>query len=257
MRNRNAWLEVWTDPIMAMVNQKRNDVQNAIYHREMEMCALYGIEKGFVKWQDLYKIATRDVLIPNEKSSKEEKEEFNRMIAIAVIYHDVLLPPAAGASKGFRPVIRHNQTISEAKLDGKFSVNTGAEAMTVLIVENNQKRWLMAFQKEESDCGRNKDWAFPKSKKDPKTAQMAPKYSNSNLGATKYGGYTNEGRKRYNYLKHQCELGRLKPQTPVLEKMILDKVREKHGLEGPPNPEAHLVKKRKKSNLYDDLEECC
>ena len=221
----------------------------------MGWCQSNGLD-AFVTSKDLLKIVTRDIKIPAEDADEDTKEEFHRLIKIFAFYWDSLLPPAAHASKWWKPMIRHNQVISKATFDGVECVPAAAEAFTFLVCENMEDRWYKGFQ--QSDIGRAKGWQFPKKKEDLRTEELKAKYTASDKGAVKYGGYNSAGRRRYNQVKKLIEDARRdQPRVEELEALVLQKVHANNDLgNGEPDPEACNGRKRKKTDLYDDMVDC-
>ena len=255
------WVDHWKVPICHIMNGHRNFVVNQEYNRIAEICAAQNGGKGDPEYisvikEYVYKIVTRAIKPPASPASQEAIQKYREELNFFMMYWDKLLPPCAGGSTWWRESIRFNQCISTAKAQGVECVPASSEAMCYLIIENNEERWKKIFAK--NNCGRNKEWKVPKSNANEETKEFATKYSSSNAGSPQYGGWANEGRRRYNAIKAMVEAGRTQEHVAEVEMEVLRKVRFAHNL----NPDhadplaCEPGRKRKRSKLYDDLEDC-
>ena len=258
---RKMWIEKWIEPICTTMNGHRNFVVNQMYLRVAQVCAARNDGNGDPEYvsvilEYLFKIVQRDVKPPPAPASPEAIAQHRDLVGFFVIYWDKLLPPVAGESTWWREVIRHNQCLSTAKARGLECVPASSEALCYLIVENNEARWKKIFAK--NNCGRNKNWKVPKSNANVETKEYASKYSSSNVGAPKYGGWSNDGRRRYNVIKGMVEAGRNQEHVPALEMEVLKKVRFVHNLtvDGADPAACEPGRKRKRNKDWDDLEDC-
>ena len=253
-RRRKAWVEHWKDAITAIMNEQRNFCVTQTYTKLTEYVANEGLA-ALPTETEMYEIVMRDSIPmeePAEDADLPTKAFFERKQQHAILYHNTLLPIVAGASQHWRESIRHNQTISEAKWKGEVCVPCGSEAMTLLIFENARQRWVKVWHKDNSDCGRIK-FNIPKKKDAPGIEEFATKYSSSTAGNAKYGGWSNDGRRRYAQLKDLVKQARDQDVEGKVENLYLKWTRESIGQgDTDPNPEACEGKKKKKRS-FDDL----
>ena len=202
----------------------------------------------------VYDCATRKFKPPQSGAPHTEYEAYQKKVEFFAWYWDKLLGTAAGASSWWRDSIRHNQVISQAKYKGLECVPVGSEAIVVLILENNKKRWTNTFK--DSKFGTDKMWKLPRKKDHPDLHKYTQVYSSSVKGAKTYGGWSNAGRRRYNQLKNLVAAGRNQAHTAQLEEDVLARVRENNDLgDSLPDPEA-CYGKRRRTVPEEEMEDC-
>ena len=198
--------------------------------------------------------ATRNIKPPKSDAPVSDHEVYQRKLEFFAWYWDKLLGTCAGASQWWRDTIRHNQVISMATYKGVECVPVGSEAILVLILENNEKRWTNTFK--DSDFGRSSVWKLPRKKGHPDLHKYEQKYSSSVKGAKTYGGWSNAGRRRYNELKKLIEAGRAQDHAGQLEEDALARVRANNEMgDTLPNPEA-CYGKRRRTVPEEEMEDC-
>ena len=83
----------------------------------------------------------------------------------------------------------------------------------------------------------------------------AARYTQPDVGQSKYGGWTNEGLKRYVELRDINKKARETDDSKILEQDMLDQVRAKYGLEfATYEEETRANKKRKRSTVTAETE---
>ena len=94
---------------------------------------------------------------------------------------------------------------------GDDIVPAAVEAMVLLFVENNEKKWEWQAGVEEDHGGVKNFFAFLKKRGTPPTddeKEPPTKYSSSKCGAERYGGWSKEGKKRFRELEKTINKGR-------------------------------------------------
>lgn len=248
-------MEHWGDTVTQHLNKHRNYIVNQSYDRVGKYCQEKGLE-NMPSPQDMYKVIMRQFKIPKDDATKEEKDRFEYLMGLFVWYWDVLLCPVACTSHYWRPSIRHNQTISKAKFFGEVCVPEGTEAMCLVLYENYHKRWKNKFAPERADCGRKK-WDHPTKPNQPDYKLFTTKYTSSDQGSAKFGGWSDAGRKRYDALKKDLETIRKQGFSKQLEKLCLQRVRLANGFAADqlPDPDA-CYKKSAKKRKVEEVYEC-
>ena len=192
--------------------------------------------------EDLVKVCTRN--IPSEQ---DDPDEHKRLMAIFVFVWDKFLPAIAGRWT-WRPSIRHNNTISEARVPGQddvvaLTVNT--EAFVLLAFANCIKRWKEIWILTNGKTVKKK---IPKKKTDAKTKDFQGLWSNPHCGNAPFGGWKAAGLKQFKTFCDQVRDGRKKEECGALEAECLRLVREKNNL-------AHGVRQENDEEEDDELEE--
>ena len=153
------------------------------------------------------------------------------------------MPKAIGNSKFWNDKIKffgHLSTHAPPEKPKEVYITPSTEAWGLLLIENCRERWpkLMA-QKAESSA----QIVYVKSSK----TQVKPgtiainvsddpsyvgKYTKNDSGQKKFGGWSNEGLKRFAQLVKINKEGRAKATTAALEEEVLLTLRTKHGITG-------------------------
>jgi len=204
------------------------------------------MEKAYQRFRDDPKPTLKEM----ERCLKREINlEDARQQLVFIWYWDNYLPKATGSSKLFSPNHRRYATISEAVTaqDKDLQVMTPEhEAFAVLTFENNLSRWQY-YDTIRAEHGHLQFLPMKKKKPtDPDTVieelvngkpslriyndKCKGKYTISDNGQSKYGGWTEAGMIRYKKLLGFAKAGRAKPATEVLEKATLKLVRASVGM---------------------------
>ena len=236
---RTKWVAKHMDVVREVFNEHRNYVQGRCKEAIELWSKAQGDQGGIPSLADILVVALRN--LPDVDAV--EKDERTRLLAIFVWWWDVFLPAVAGNTY-WRSTIRHAQTITAATHKGNQCIPKGTEAFAVLLYENCHAKWVQMITKSENFT---KKFVIPKKKNDDDTQKFAGKYSSSKLGQASYGGWSPEGKKRFNELCTLIETARKKAHVPALEKEVLGMVRVKNNLpEEVPDEAAQASKKTRK-----------
>ena len=121
-------------------------------------------------------------------------------------------------------------------------ISPSDEAFAVLVVDNCMDRW----DNEDKDGGARTVDA-PKAKKTVANG----KYTATDGGQSKYGGWSPEGLKKFNELKNMNEEARNHPRCKVVEGRCLELLREKHKITGKSWAE-HTKRNKSKKRTRDE-----
>ena len=121
-------------------------------------------------------------------------------------------------------------------------ISPSDEAFAVLVVDNCMDRW----DNEDKDGGARTVDA-PKAKKTVANG----KYTATDGGQSKYGGWSPEGLKKFNELKNMNEEARKHPRCKVVEGRCLKLLREKHKITGKSWAE-HTKRNKSKKRTRDE-----
>jgi len=171
------------------------------------------------------------------------------MMKIFAWYWNELLPMATGSSKLFNESHRLYATISKAAHSNKPNepiIIVEIEAFAVLSYENNLKKWNYYEELDKEykgyryiPCSRKKgdkegvdvepDMNGPNMILRIYSENCKGKYTLSDRGQSKYGGWTHEGLKRYVKLVKMARKGRCYPHCQELEEQSLQRMRKLYG----------------------------
>ena len=219
-------------------NEHRNYVQGRCKEAIQEYCKLNG---DIPSPADIYAVATRTF---PKADTPELLADYNRLMAIFVWWWNNYLPGVAG-SKHWRLSIRTTQTISAATTLGVQCIPKGTEAFAVLMYENCHPKWVKLMEVTEKFT---KKVVIPRKKDDAESDDYLGQYTSSRSGQSSYGGWSVEGKNRFNELTEKIEEGRAKDESPHLESECLGLVREANKMpkEVPDGAAAASKKKRKR-----------
>jgi hypothetical protein len=104
------------------------------------------------------------------------------------------------------------QLISQATMTGSSDklVTISDEAFALLMYENYFDKWTTQANAQEGQSVQRE------------RKVIRGKYTLQNSGTSKYGGWSHDGMKRFNYLYNLVEEDRKSPQAPAMEKEFLD-----------------------------------
>lgn len=164
-----------------------------------------------------------------------------------VFYWDELLPHVGPQKTNFwDPSVRYSQTITNAESYKDSPITTQMEAFAVLCLENSWTYWENWYKLQDKfpykkllKCPKNlvpgqdsahyNDGYFLQRKTNtvyffgPKFDSM---YTKSNAGSNIAGGWTEEGKRRFEVLCKSIRSARMSPQNKQIEEMVLRKVCE-------------------------------
>jgi len=187
-------------------------------------------------------------------------------------YMDKYLPYTTGLAVTFGPTVRHYSTISEA-LDpndpNEKAITIETEAFAVLIYENNLTKWT--YYHEDLDNTYAKKYKYMPCNRKPTgdpvkdalvleyevdetdgasilriySPKARGKYTQSDCGQSRYGGWNRQGMVRYNQLCELAVQGRQNANCTVLERASLDAVRQKYGKKANSHYEERLQRRKR------------
>ena len=223
--------------IMKELNKLRMYVSGCAYFKGFKSIPL-DMEKPDV---DLLEDCLKRTL---DSTKEEDLQLFNW-------YMDKYLPYTTGLAVTFGKNVRHYNTISEA-LDpndpNEKAITIETEAFAVLIYENNLAKWT--YYDETLDDTYAKNYKYLPCNRKPTDNQQVDfeadetngeailriysekargKYTQSDCGQARYGGWSRAGMVRYNALCELAVQGRQNANCAVLERASLDAVRKTYG----------------------------
>lgn len=164
----------------------------------------------------------------------------NDEVTLFMWYWDVLLPKMVGA-KEWDTSVRYYTTISSAKDPDEPKdrlITVSDEAMLVLMWDNSYDRWITEWTWETDP--ENKD---NKNKKKPK---WSGKYSFSNKGQCKWGGWKHEGYLAYNKYFEEARAARKDKNCKKVEENCLQMLRAKNNITQENHEMQEHMKRRQK-----------
>lgn len=244
---RNQWVHDHVDVVREAMNEHRNYVQSRCKEAIEAWSKAIDQDGGLPSTDEILAIATRD--LPNKDVMVDGKSEYARYLKIFVWWWDTFLPAVAG-HKYWRPSIRTTQNITTAMFNGNQCIPKGTEAFAVLVFENCYDKWKLMITETENFT---KKIIIPKKKSDDDTQKYAGKYSSSRLGQAAFGGWSPEGKKRFNELCRMIGDVREKNEDPGLETEVLKLVRQVHNLPAEVDDEAAEASKKRKKRKRDPV----
>ena len=161
--------------------------------------------------------------IKRNKENKKYRERFQ-------IWVSMFLPLAAGPRSWGMVHFCHNtpsdyKIVRSGKAD-RYPITPGLEAIMILFMFNAQKKWIYEADwekrtKEDIKQETRKLKAFKKK-------LPATEYSTKAGGAVKYGGWYDEGRKKFATVRSLIRMGRSKNTTKKVETETMLALRKKH-----------------------------
>ncbi len=167
-------------------------------------------------------------------------------------YVDKMVPCCAG-KKVWHPDVRHAEPMSTSLLpNGQVRVPAGAEALVGLFYRNAHKKWcLMATYNK----GTSKTYPLFNPKVPTKNPEWATLYSDRCGGVQSWGGWSKEGRLKYNQLQKLVFTSRKKNAARHLkaENACLARLQDKY--QEVIAKKKENKKKRKRSEVLDESTE--
>ena len=176
------------------LNNHRSYIQQQLKNKMWEWRAK--TKKPFPTVDQIIEVATRNLPPLGEDPSPEDQNAYDEVMAIAILYWDVLLPAVAG-NAWWRWGIRSTTTISKAQVGGDACITAGTEAMAVLCYENCLDKWNEIWELQKKDPKAK----IPKKKNDSESQKFRGLFSNPFAGQAKYGGWNRKGIARFKELR--------------------------------------------------------
>lgn len=218
----NTLVEIYYPTITQCINNRRSAVQSALKGLFSEWAKDHG--DTFIPLEAIVNCLKRDV--------KPDDEVWQ-------FYWTKLLPHSAGLNYWDHNNYLHGtiiETKTNEKPDGPSNVTAASEGFVALLWDNCGEKWEKEFQFKKAN---------PKVKIAQNDKRFVAKYSRSDTGQTRFGGWTEEGINRFKMYMDMAKAGRKKDGTLQLEKDTLKLLQEENKIEE--NNQAQSGKKRKRA----------
>ena len=213
-QKREAFADIYMGHAREALNEQRSYVQSRAKDKAIGWMK---DGKDLINQRDILRVATRDI-----PTLEEDKEEHERLMGVFAWYWEHYLPAIAGNTY-WSKAIRRTSTMTLANFKNKHCITVTTEAMAVLIYENCAQKWVAIFNWKEG--GNESKKKIPKKKDDKDSAQFQGKWSDSYCGQDKYGGWHDDGLRRFLDILALVKEGRLREKAPDLEKECLELVK--------------------------------
>ena len=222
-----AFIENYCWTVNKILNDHRSYAQNAM----KDVCIAWlkdNDKKTLPKNEEFMKIITRD--------KKVDKDLF-------CWWWDQYMPRAAGSQRVWNKKIKYFGTISEHAPPGNpkdVYITPSTEAWGLLLIMNCRDRWpkLMELKNNTSNRITYTKSAASKTKAGITLVNVNDdpgflgKYTKSDAGQKKFGGWSAEGLQLYKELVAKNKEARQKPTTKALEAEILEMLRTENDIQG-------------------------
>ena len=230
----------------AFINTYKSHMKKAIFARRNYVAAEHkkAMVKRFKDKGSIPTIAQLRKCLKREIQTEEDKEVFE-------FYWEELLPKQVGSLVWSKDT-RNYETICNAKRRDITSLNmitSDDEAFTVLVVENSYDRWVKEMERKEDDDETD-------SNSNKKKHSFNGRFTTTDSGQVEWGGWSEEGRKRFKSYVVANRKAREDPATPVLEQLMLARLKKKHKiscLDHKTQNELERANKRKRKRGEDEL----
>ncbi|CAB9499652.1 unknown protein [Seminavis robusta] len=190
---------------------------------------------------EVLKVIKRDAILlpPGEGATEGAKAQHERLMFVAKWMWDCLFAQAGGASKFWRKAVRKNYIISEARVDGLEAFPPNSEAFAALAFENGYTAEPGAVDNEGNPTngkwheyfkvtnGFTLDVKLPRSSKaDDPEGVYEGRYSSSKAGSSAFGGWGDNGLRRFKDLQKLVKESRAQDHAKLVERAILARVRK-------------------------------
>ena len=237
-----VYLKAYGTKLTELMNKTRSEDQSAVrkrYIEDVQGGMIVSAKKylGVMQRPDLLLLLDEDtddqgVNDQNKEVNKNNKRYRERFQHFLTTFLTVGAP-----SKTWTPELQSSKCLSNYKdKDGVDFIPPEAEAMIILYVENNEKKWVWqaGVLKEHKTI---KEWENAKKEKEAKAGKGEKKddqsepptlYSNSSCGATKYGGWSPEGQRRFKKLVKLVQMARAKDTTGAVEEQFQGLIKQQY-----------------------------
>ena len=240
MEQKVSWVETYKRPIKKAFFARRNYVTSEI----KKLVSKHFLNKGLPMptLAQILACATRtiDVNVP------EQMDMF-------MFYWETILPKMVG-SKAWDRAQKYYTTITKAKVNdnshsnGKGIITSTSEAMVVLIWENNAVRWPYLHEWSAQDENRGKT-----------QPPMNGVYTFTDGGQNEWGAWKEKGLEAFNTYTEQIKLARKSSYGAQLERITLQRLRIRVGIDQPDHDTHQRIvrakKRRKKMNSEEAQED--
>ena len=162
---------------------------------------------------------------------------------IMMWWWDKILPMAAGNTDHWSVATRYYGTITDSFVGGDPAkgreIPCGTEAFAAVAFISNRAKWIKMHELQEAGKSFNIVKNSSKVKdKGPKILnlfydehrELVPTWTDTNVGQALFGGWSQEGLKKFVELRKLCKTSRGTKRSEALEKKILKALREENGI---------------------------
>lgn len=266
-RQEEAWEKGWLEENGAIIASEFNS------HRNYVQSVMKGAARKY--WEDNNEtLPSVDKILACARRTIDVNDPED--VRIFTWYWDCLLPQVTGNNRDWQPGIRHYATISEAApqdTPAKLYMTASHEAFAATHYNSYRDSWLEQWQLKKANPGKS---IIPAKIRPPGVddsveflvgatsircyaAKYKAKWTSSDTGAERTGGWSKEGKKAYQDLLVEVKKARSVAQNRQKEQILLDSLRKNLGLTAT-SYEEERRKKRRKSNansLVDDHDGDC
>ena len=227
----NSYLKVYAGKMSHLMNQERSQHQSALRTKWIEDNKI-GVAPTAAQ---LLKVARRNpkyLQILDEEGGTPEENQKNKEINAEnkkyrdrfKIYYSNYVPTCSFSSTWSKDIQTQHLLSSYKDKDGEDMVPPSVEAMVILFLENNEKKWewQTGVCMDHKNVSTYKDALKVKlkaEKRDPRDDEIEPstKYSSSDCGAKSYGGWSDAGKLQHLRLTKFIEEARALETTKEIE----------------------------------------
>ena len=219
------WVRTYEGTINKMLNDHRSYCQTAM----KDVCT---------KMMKDYKLKE---LPTNEEFLKIIRRDEDVDMVLFEWWWDEYMPKACGSAKVWNKLTKYfglMRSHHPPACNNKVYITPSTEAWGMLLIENCRDRWpkLMKLKEKNGDRIVYYTKAAPENKPGVQYVNVKEdqdfvgKYTDTESGQIQFGGWSNDGLKRYKELRQLNQQARDLPTTKNLENEILETLRKKHGI---------------------------
>lgn len=257
-RQEAAWKEDWPEDNASIIAAELNGHRNYVQSNLKGAARKYWVDNG----ETLPPVA-KILACARRTIDLDDPED----VRIFTWYWDSLLPQVTGNNRDWQPGIRHYATISTAApkdAPSKLYMTPSHEAFAATHYNSYRNSWIEQWNIKKQWPGfgiihaknrgpgvtNNVEYVIDEHEKKIRcfAAKFKSKWTNSDSGAGRIGGWKQEGKKEYQDLLKQVKAARKIPENLEMEQQFLDLLRADHGLTANSHEEERRKKRRKTNN---------
>ena len=228
---RENFMRNYQKIITSQLNEVRNNTQSRVKEVVKGWVEAAKKPRALPPLKDLVAICNRKLDLKDPKA-----------LEIALFWVDKILPACTGTSQQFAPSVRYFQTISKAKSNPEATfgdMTPETEAFALVCIENNYKKWPKLWELERKEPNKKLKTVVMKEKKDDHVEKpdskyyyisdypdLATKYTNPDSGQEKYGGWNEQGIRRFIEIKNINANKRASDAGKAWEAELLEELRK-------------------------------